>query len=118
MDQRLVGIGERLRPASLLEDLDAVGEVEVPACPALVQDPHHEPLHPPRARDLPVHEGLARQLGDEVGERSLDGREQLEQVRKARHRVVAGEELRKDVAAADGAREHDPVLRRRLGQRL
>ncbi len=60
----------------------------------------------------------ARQLGDELRERPLDGREQLEQVREARDGVVAGQELREDVAAADGAGEDDAVLRRRLRERL
>ena len=57
-----------------------------------------------------MDERRARQLGDELRERPLDRREQLEQLREARDRVVAGQELGEDVAAADGAGEDDAVL--------
>ena len=57
-----------------------------------------------------MDEGRPRQLADELRERPLDGREQLEEVREARDRVVARQELREDVAAADGAREDDALL--------
>ena len=42
-----------------------------------------------------------------------DRRQQLEQLREARDRVVGGQELREDVAAADRAREDDAFVRAR-----
>ena len=106
----LVGIGQHLSPAALVEHLDPVGEVELAAGQALVQDAHDEPLERPRARDLVVDERRRGQLGHELRQRPVDGREQLEQLREARDRVVAGQELGEDVAAADGAGEDDVFL--------
>ena len=58
--------------------------------------------------ELAVDDGRARQLGDELRERPLDRREQLEQLAEARHRVVGRQELREDVAAADRAAKTTP----------
>ena len=63
-----------------------------------------------------MDERRLRQVGDERRERLVDGREQLEELREARHRVVAGQEVREDVAAADGAGEDDVSLRRGAGE--
>ena len=63
-----------------------------------------------------MHERRRGQVGDELRERPPDGRQQLEQVAEARDRVVRGQELREDVAAADRAGEDDAVLRGRLRQ--
>ena len=112
VEERLVGIRQHLRPAALVEQLDPVGEVEVAACETLVQHAHHEALERPRAGHLVVDERRLRQLGHELRQRPVDGRQQLEQLREARNRVVAGQELGEDVAAAHGAREDDAALGR------
>ena len=114
--ERLVGVGKDLRPPSLAEDLDAVCEVELAVAQAFRQQPHHDALQRPRARELPVNERRRRQLGDELRERPPHGREQLEQLAEARGRVVGGQELREDVPAADRAGEDDAVLGSRLRQ--
>src|SRR5262245_1537522 len=117
----LVRVGQDLHPAALVEDLDPVEDVRLPVGEALVEDAHDEPLERPRARQLAVVERRRRQLVDELRERLPAGaREQLEQLAEARDGVVRGQEVREDVAAADRAGEHDPVLRggpRQVGER-
>ena len=54
VDERLVGVGQHLRPAALVEELDSVGQVEVASGEALVQHPHHEALLRPRAGEPAV----------------------------------------------------------------
>ena len=61
--------------------------------------------------NLVMDERRLGELGDELGQRPVDGCEQLEQLREARDGVVARQELREDVAAADGSREDHPSLR-------
>ena len=63
-----------------------------------------------------MDEGRHREVGDERGEWLVHGSEQLEELREARDRVVAGQEVGEDVAAADGAGEDDVVLRGCTGE--
>ena len=55
--ERLVGVGQDLRPAALVEDLDAVHQVELLVTQPLSQDAHDHALHRPRTRELAVDEG-------------------------------------------------------------
>src|SRR5919108_2744858 len=117
VDERLVGVGEYLRPASRVEDLDPVAEVDVPALQTLGQHAHDESLLRPGARHLPVDDVRRGKLGDELRQRTVRSCEQLEELAEARDGVVGRQEFREHVAAADGAREDDAVLGRRLRQR-
>ena len=116
VDERLVRIREHLRPAAFAVQLDPVDQVEVTTGETLVQDAHDETLLGPRAREPAVDQGRLGQLRDQLRERPADGREQLEQLRQARHGVVGGQEVREDVAAADGSREDDSGLGGRARQ--
>src|SRR6266700_2501796 len=114
--ERFVGVGQNLGPAAFLEDLDPVRQIELPVAQPLTEDAHHEPLHRPRARQLAVDERRDWQLADKLRERPARRREQLQQLAQARDGVVGGQELRKDVAAAERAGEDDAVLGGELGQ--
>src|SRR4051794_8619540 len=116
VDHRFVRVGQDLRPAALVEDLDPVEQVDPAVTQLLRHHPHDDALHRPWAGELPVEERRRRQLRDELRQWTPNGSEELEQVAQAGDRVVRGQKLRKDVAAADGAGEDDPVLRSRLRQ--
>ena len=58
--ERLVRIGQHLRPAALVEQLDPVGQVDVPAGETLVQNAHDETLLRPRAGEPAVDQASAR----------------------------------------------------------
>ena len=51
-----------------------------------------------------MDERRGRQVGDELRQRPVDGREELQQLAEARDGVVGGQELGEDVAAADARR--------------
>ena len=110
------GVRKHLRPATLVEDLDPVLQVDVTILEPLGEDAHDEPFLRPGARHLPVHDVRDRELRDELRQLAVDRRQELEELAEARNRVVGGEELREDVAAADGAGEDHSVLGRGLGQ--
>ena len=121
VQERLVRIGKHLHPAARIEQLDPVGQVDVAAGELLVEDSHHEALLRPRAGELAMDQRRLGQLGDELGERPLDGREQLEQLGETRDGVVGGQKLGEDVAAADGPGEDDSVGcrgARQVGERV
>ena len=107
MDEGLVRIGQQLRPAALLEDLDPVRQVEVAPGEPLVEDAHDDALHPPRAGELPVDERRPREVGDQ----------------RVRQRVAAGPEPLLDVglqllAAQLAGQQRGGVLRRQPAQSL
>src|SRR5712691_1753935 len=67
VDERLVRVREDLRPASLVEDLDPVHQLELAVLEALGEDAHHEPLQRPGAVQLAVDERRCGQVCDELG---------------------------------------------------
>ena len=113
---RLVGIGQHLRPAALVEDLDPVERSTSRPSQPLVSTRITVPFSAQGSGSRSWTSVDSGQLGDELRERALDRREQLEQLGEARDRVVARQELREDVAAADRAGEDEAVGRRRLRQ--
>src|SRR5512133_387572 len=116
MDEGLVGIREYLGPTALVEDLDAVEQVDLTVAQALGEDPHDGSFQRPRAWNLTVDERARRQLCDELRDRLAHRREQLEQLAQAGYGVVGREELREHVAAAYRSREDDPLAGGGLGQ--
>src|SRR5205085_6992619 len=93
---------------------DPVGEIEQAALETLRQHPHDQALQREWTVQLPVDERRRGEIGDELGKRAVDRREELEQLAQARDGVVCGQELREDVAAADRTGKNDVVLGRRL----
>ena len=108
------------QPRASLSLMPSVRSRSRPGQP-LVEHAHHETLLRPRTREPAVDQRRRRKLGDELGERPIERREQLEQLGEARNRVVGGQELREDVPPADGSREDDPVCgcgARQLAERI
>src|SRR5207247_5684003 len=99
-----------LCPPPLVEDLDAVRQIELAFAQTLGQHPHHGALEGPGTRKLPVDEGRRREIGDKLRQRPPYGREELEQLAEARGRVIRGQEIREDVAASFGAGQADSIL--------
>ena len=77
---RLVGVGQHLRPSALVEHLDPVAQVDVPVLQPLGEHPHHESLLRPRAGNAAMDDMGLRKLRNELRERPVDGRKQLEQL--------------------------------------